>query len=52
MYQHVTVDSGFVADPDVVGDVADDDANLIVLCNVEPWACGLRDAVFQTWRGP
>ena len=30
----------------------DDDANLIVLCNVETWAGELRDAVVQTWRGP
>ena len=30
----------------------DDDAHLIVLCNVETWAGELRDAVVQTWRGP
>ena len=28
----------------------DDDAHLIVLCNVESWAGELRDAVLQTWR--
>ena len=29
----------------------DEDANLVVLCNVETWAGELRDAVLETWRG-
>jgi len=29
----------------------DQDANLVVLCNVETWAGELRDAVLETWRG-
>ena len=28
----------------------DDDADLVVLCNVEVWADDLREAVLQTWR--
>ena len=28
----------------------DDDANLVVLCNVEGWADDLREAVLRTWR--
>ena len=28
-----------------------DDANLIVLCNIETWADDLYDAVSKTWRG-
>ena len=27
-----------------------EDANLVVLCNVETWAGELRDAVLETWR--
>jgi CubicO group peptidase (beta-lactamase class C family) len=29
----------------------DDDANLVVLCNVETWSGELRDTVLATWRG-
>ncbi len=29
----------------------DEDADLVVLCNVESWADDVREAVLATWRG-